>query len=167
MLRNFDEFMYMIWFYLAELRILLVSYVSLPSSGWSLPPSPNNCRLCQCLFAQRHGTFPGAAILAETSFSFPSPAHLYGGVPKPSSAPPPPKAMTPEKWLEEAEQMGELIATFMSRRPHFAFDDNPSLPYPVPESTVWVGPGWQKKKKRTATRLEAQCWRTELRLLSH
>ena len=79
--------------------------------------------------------------------SFPPPAHFYGGVPKPSSAPPHPKAMTPDKWLEEAEQMDELIATFKSRHPHFAFDDDPSLPYTCPKSVVWGGPGWQKKKR--------------------
>jgi len=61
--------------------------------------------------------------------------------------------------------MDELIATFKSRHPRFAFDDDPPLPDAFPKSAVWGGPGWQNK--RTATRLEAQYWRTKLRLLSH
>jgi hypothetical protein len=95
---------------------------------------------------------------------FPPPAHFTGGVPKPSQAPPPPKAVSPQQWLAEAEQMDELIATFKSRYPHFAFEDDPAQPWTFPKSAVWGGPGWQK---RTATRLEAQYWRTKLRLLSH
>ena len=69
-----------------------------------------------------------------------------------------------EQWADEAAQIEELIATFRSRRPYFAFDDDPSQPYTFPKSAKWGGPGWQK---RTATRLEAQYWRTKLRLLSH
>ena len=60
--------------------------------------------------------------------------------------------------------MDELIATFKSRYPHFAFEDDPAQPWTFLKSAVWGGPGWQK---RTATRLEAQYWRTKLRLLSH
>jgi hypothetical protein len=60
--------------------------------------------------------------------------------------------------------LGELIATFKSRRPRFAFDDDPSQPYTFLMSAVWGGPGWQK---RAATRLEAQYGRTQLGLLLH
>ena len=60
--------------------------------------------------------------------------------------------------------MDELIATFKSRYPHFAFEDDPAQPWTFPKSVVWGGPGWQK---RTATHLEAQYWRTKLRLFSH
>ena len=96
--------------------------------------------------------------------SYPPPSVIYGAAPKPTSAPPAHKAVSLEQWVEKAAQMEELSATFKLRHPHFAFDDDPSQTYTFPKSAKLGGPRWQK---RTATNLEAQYWRTKLRLLSH
>ena len=59
----------------------------LPSSSWSLPPSPDNFRLHPCLFLQRHGVFRGAERWAQTS-SIPatSALHRWGSKAEPSTS---------------------------------------------------------------------------------